>query len=182
MLKALFVDQPRKIVNLFLARMKNMSTSQRIEKALDRPRQRYGVFNGLTTEPKIIVIRNAPKVTFSSASLKAFNGDLYTLEVFAYAHDEEEKLSGQLLLDTASRLSSVLKRFYFDYLAKMGLDLNHSEFDSLREFIAYELRVMTSDYAQTFFKNDEKDKPRDFESVRDSFRVRQVAVKSKPTC
>ena len=107
MLKASFVDQPRKIVNLFLARMKNMSTSQCIEKALDRPRQRYGVSNGLTTEPKIIVIRNGPKVTFSSASLKAFNDDLYTLEVFAYAHDEEEKLSGQLLLDTASRLSSV---------------------------------------------------------------------------
>ena len=63
----------------------------------------------------------------------------------------------------------------------MALDLNHPGFDSLREFITHELSVMTSHYAQTFFKNDEKDKPRDFKSVRDSFRVRQVAVKSKPT-
>ena len=92
-----------------------------------------------------------------------------------------EKLSGQLLLDTASRLPSVLKRRYLDYLAKMALDLNHPGFDSLREFITHELSVMTSHYAQTFFKNDEKDKPRDFKSVRDSFRVQQVAVKSKPT-
>ena len=179
--RASCVDQPREIVNLFLAPMKNMSTSQRIEKALDRLRQRYGVSNGLTTEPKIIAIRNGPKVTFNVTSLKAFNDDLNTLEVFAYAHDEVEKLLGQLLLDTASRLPSVLKRRYLDYLAKMALDFNHPGFDSLREFITHELSVMTSHYAQTFFKNDEKDKPRDFKSVRDSFRVQQVAVKSKPT-
>ena len=180
-LRALCVNQPREIVNLFLAPMKNMSTSQRIEKALDRLRQRYCVSNGLTTEPKIIAIRNVPKVTFNVTSVKAFHDDLNTLEVCAYAHDDVDKLSGQFLLDTASRLPSVLKRRHLDYLAKMGLDLNHPGFDSLCEFIAPELSVMTSDYAQTFFKNDEKDKPRDFKSVRDSFRVRQVAVKSKPT-
>ena len=33
-----------------------------------------------------------------------FNEDLNTLEVFSFARDEAEKLSGQLLLDTASRL------------------------------------------------------------------------------
>ena len=86
-----------------------MSISQRIEKALDRLRQRYGVSNGFTTEPTIIAICNDPKVIFNVASLKAFNDDLNTLEIFAYAHDEVEKLSGQLLLNTASRLPSVLK-------------------------------------------------------------------------
>ena len=96
MLRASCVDQPREIVNLFLAPMKNMSTSQRIEKALDRLRQRYGVSNGLTTEPKIIAIRNGPKVTFNVTSLKAFNDDLNTLELFAYAHDEVEKTIGSI--------------------------------------------------------------------------------------
>ena len=39
---------------------------------------------------------------------------------------------------------------------------------------------MTSDYAQTFFKNDEKDKTREPNSGRGSqVRVRQVAVKTK---
>ena len=71
------------------------------------------------------------------------------LEVCADAHDEMEKLSGQLLLDTASRLPSV------DYLAKLGFDLNHPRFDSLRKLIVHYLSVMTSEYAQTFFKNDE---------------------------
>ena len=75
----------------------------------------------------------------------------------------------------------MLKRRYLDYLAKLGLDLNHPGFDCLRESIAHGLSVMTSDYAQIFFKNDEKDKPLDFKGVRDSFRVRQVAVKLKPT-
>ena len=78
-----------------------MSTSQRIEKAIDRLRQRYGVSGGLTTEPQIIAIRNGPKVIFNATSLKSFNEDLNTLEVFAYAHDEVEKLSGQLMLDVA---------------------------------------------------------------------------------
>ena len=142
-LKASCVDQSREIVNLFLAPMKNMSTSQRNEKALDRLRQRYSASNGLTTESKIIAIRNGPKVTFNVASLKAFNDDLNagTLEVFAYAHDKVKKLSGRLLLNAASRFPSLLKRRYLDYLAKMGLDLNHLGFDSLREFIAHELSV-----------------------------------------
>ena len=96
-----------------------MSTSQRIAKALDRLRQRCGVSNDLTTEPKIIAIFNGPKVIFSVASLKSFDDDLNTLEVFAYAHDEIEKLSGQLLFDSASRLPGVLNRCYLDYLAKI---------------------------------------------------------------
>ena len=67
------------MVNLFLAPMKNMSTSQRIEKALGRLRQRYGVSGGLTSEQKIIEIRNGPRVVFNVASLKAYNEDLNTL-------------------------------------------------------------------------------------------------------
>ena len=178
-LRASCVGQPREMVNLFLAPMKNMSTSQRIEKALDRLRQRYGVSGGLTSEPKIMDVRYGPKVIFNVASLKAFNEDLNTLEIFAYAHDEVGKLSGQLLLDTANRLPGVLKRRYLDYLAKMGLNLNQPGFDSLRNFIVHELEVMTSDYAQTFFKSDEKEKTRELNNGRyNQVRVRQVTVKT----
>ena len=74
-LKASCSGQPREMVNLFLAPMKNMSTSQRIEKAIDRLHQRYGVFGGLTTKPQIIAIRNDPKVISNSVSLKSFNED-----------------------------------------------------------------------------------------------------------
>ena len=51
-LRASCTGQPREMVNLFCAPMKSMTTSQRIEKALDRLRQRYGVSGGLTSEPK----------------------------------------------------------------------------------------------------------------------------------
>ena len=87
-LRASCVGQPREMVNLFCVPMKNMSTSRRIEKALDRLRQRYGVSGGLTSEPKVMAVRNGPKVSFTSTSLKLFNEDLNTLEVFAYVHDE----------------------------------------------------------------------------------------------
>ena len=117
-LRASCTGQPREMVNLFCVPMKNVSTSTRIEKALDRLRQRYGVSGGLTSEPKIIAIRNGPKVLSDLNSLKMYNEDLNTLEIFAMAHDEVEKLSGQLFLDTASRLPHVLKQRYLDYLNK----------------------------------------------------------------
>jgi len=78
----------------------------------------------------------------------------------------------------ANRLPIVLKRRYLDCLAQNGLDLNRPGFDSLRDFIVHELSVMTSVYAQTFFKSDEKEKPREFGGAHGPVRVRQVAVKT----
>ena len=109
------VGQPREMVNLFCASMKSISTSQRIEKVLNRLRQRYGVSSGFTFEPKIITIRQGTKASFNSTSLKSFNEDLYTFKVYAYAHDEYHRVSGQLLIDTANRLSNTLKHRYIDY-------------------------------------------------------------------
>ena len=109
-LRASCVGQPREIVNLFCAPMKNMSTNQRIEKAIDRLRQRYGVSGGFTLDPKVVTVRKGPKVAFSSISLKLFNENLNTLEVFAHAHNEVKKLSGQLMLDIAGRLPETFKR------------------------------------------------------------------------
>ena len=115
-------------------------------------------------------------ISFNVTSLKQFNEDLNTLEVFAYAHDEFQELSGQLLLDVANQLPGTLKT---RYLACWNLDLNHSGFDSQQKFISHELSVMSSDYAQTFFRSGEKDKPRDSDYGRASVRVRQVAMKSQ---
>jgi len=89
-LRASCVGQPREMVNLLCAPMRNMNTLTRIERALERLKQRYGVLEGLTTEPKIIAIRNGAKVSKDLNSLKSFNEDLNTLEVFAYAHNEAE--------------------------------------------------------------------------------------------
>ena len=172
--RASCVRQPRELVNLFFAPMKNLSTSERVEKAISRLRERYSVLGGLITEPEIIRIHIGSKVIHTVASLKAFNEDLNTLEVFAYAHDEVEKLSGQLLLDVANCLPGVLKRRYLNYLKQVGLDLNRSGFDSFRKFIVNELSIMTSEYAQTFFKSNDKEKSRD--PAPGSLRVRQVGV------
>ena len=78
-LRASCTGQPREMVNLFCAPMKSMTTSQRIEKALDRLCQRYGVSGGLTSEPKIMAIRHGVKVSFNATSLKLYNEDLNTL-------------------------------------------------------------------------------------------------------
>ena len=107
------------MVNLFCAPIKSMTTAQRIEKALDRLRQRYGVSSGLKSEPKVIAVRHGAKVNFTASSLKMYNEN--TLAVFAYAHDEYNKLSGQLLLDTANRLPSTLKQRYLEFLDKNGI-------------------------------------------------------------
>ena len=170
-LRASCTGQPREMVNLFCVPMKNVSTSTRIEKALDRLRQRYGVSGGLTSEPKIIAIRNGPKVLSDLNSLKMYNEDLNTLEIFAMAHDEAEKLSGQLFLDTASRLPHVLKQRYLDYLNKKGLDLNRPGFESLRDFVGNEIKTNASDCAQAFFKSESKEGQM---SRSKNYQVRQV--------
>ena len=101
--------------------------------------------------------------------------------MFAYAHDEAEKLSGQLLLDVANRLQGVLKRRYLDYLSQRGLSLNKPGFESFRRFVVHELRVMTSDYAQTFFKSEDKEKTSETSGGRNLVRVRQVAFECNKT-
>ena len=121
-------------------------------------------------------------MTHTVSSLKSFNEDLITLEIFAYGHNQVKKLSGQLLLDTANRLPAYLKRRYLDELDKSLLDLNQPSFEGfelLRKFVAHEIKLMTSDYAQALFKTVEKDKSRECKST---VRVRQTAVStaSKP--
>ena len=170
-LRASCTGLPREMVNLFCVPMKNVSTSTRIEKALDRLRQRYGVSGGLTSEPKIIAIRNGPKVFDDLNSLKMYNEDLNTLEIFAMAHDEVEKLSGQLFVDTASRLPHVLKQRYLDYLNKKGLDLNDPGFESIRDFVGNEIKTKASDCAQAFFKSESKEGQM---SRSKNYQVRQV--------
>ena len=119
------------MINLFYVMIENVSTPTRIEQALDRLKQRYGVSNGLTSEPKIIPIRNGQKVLSDINSLKIYNKDHNTLEIFAIAHDKVEKLFRQLFLDSDSRLPRALKQRYLNYLSKKGLDLNCPEFEPL---------------------------------------------------
>ena len=181
-LRASCVGEPREMVNLFFAPFKNMTTQQRIDRALERLRQRYRVPSGFVSEPEVAEVRNGPKVTHTVSSLKSFNEDLITLEVFAYGHNQVEKLSGQLLLDTANRLPANLKRRYLDKLDKSLLDLNQPSFEGfelLRKFVVHEIKLMTSDYAQALIETEEKDELRECKST---VRVRQTAVSiaSKP--
>ena len=177
-LRAAFVGQPREMVNLFFGPMRGLSTSERVEKALQRLSKRYGVPGGLTVEPAIVDIRNVSRVLHNVVSLKKFREDLNTLEVFAYAHNEIKKLlvSGQLLLDVANRLPGVLKRRYLDYLDHLGLDLNKPGFNSLHNFVGHELKIMTFEYAQTFFKQNKKSG--EFGNSRNTVHVRQSVVQS----
>ena len=83
------VGQPRELVNLFRAPKKNLSTSERVEKAISRLPERYVVLAGLLTEPEIVRIRTGFKVVHTVASLKAFNEDLNTLKLFSDPHNEK---------------------------------------------------------------------------------------------
>ena len=61
-------------------------------------------------------------------------------------------------------------------LKKEGFSLNQPGFESLREFVVYELNIMTSDYAQSFFKSDDKDKASGSGNGHRAVRVRQTTV------
>ena len=116
------VGQPRETIKLICTQMKNMSTAQRIEKALDRSRQRYGISGSFSSEPKRRAFCYGSKVSFNTTLLDSFNKDLNTLKIFAYAHDEVEKPN-----------------------------LSQPGFESLQKFNVHKIDMATSDYAQTFF-------------------------------
>ena len=81
-------------------------------------------------------------------------------------------------MNVANRLPGVPKRQCLDYLKKSGLDLKRPALESLRNFVAKELSIMTSDYAQTFFKSADKEKLRESGVGRGYVRVRNVAIKA----
>ena len=81
---------------------------------------------------------------------------LHSLHTRDRSRGKVGKLSGPLVMDVANRLPGVLKRRYLDYLKKSGLHSNCPGFESLRKFLVEELSPMTSDYAQIFFKSDNK--------------------------
>ena len=60
-LRAACVGQPHEMVNQFCAAMKSMTTAQRIKKALDGLRQRYGASSGLTPKHRVILYGLVPK-------------------------------------------------------------------------------------------------------------------------
>ena len=60
----------------------------------------------------------------------------------------------------------------------MQLNLSQPGFESLRKFIVHEIDMATSDYAQAFFKHEEKEGSREPSTGTRDFRVRQVAVET----
>ena len=78
-LQASCVGQPREMVNLFFASLRNITSSQRIKRALDRLHQKYGVSIRFVSELKVIEFCHGHKVIKSTASKKAFNEELNTL-------------------------------------------------------------------------------------------------------
>ena len=78
-------------------------------------------------------------------------------------------------MNIANRLPGTLKRQYLVILKKSGLDLNCPGFKSLRKFVVEEPSIMTSDYAQTFFKSNDK-KLRESRIGHGSVHVQQIAV------
>ena len=74
--------------------------------------------------------------------MKLFNENLNTLEVFAFAHGDANKLSGQLLFDIANRLPGILKSRYLQSLDQRSLNLTSPGFESLQKFVAHEIKMV----------------------------------------
>ena len=47
------------------------------------------------------------------------------------------------IFNIANRLPGVLKRCYFDFLDKRGLNRSHPGFESLQEFVAHDIKMKT---------------------------------------
>ena len=72
-------------------------------------------------------------------------------------------------------MPNILKRRYLDYLDKLHVDMSQPGFDSLRDFVVPEIKIMTSHCAQTFFKQDDKDGSSD-PLANKNFQVHRVTL------
>ena len=100
--------------------------------------------------------------------------------MFANAHGEAKKfqINCFLALDTENRLPVLLKWRYINYFDKKDLNLSRLWFDSLRDFVVYEIKLMTLDCAQAIFKSYYADKEAQSSSRSKGYRVHQVTVGS----
>ena len=141
----------------------------KINMALNRLSQRFGVHDGFVNEPEVQKIRNGPKMSSTSAAAwKTFGDELTQCFVYAHSYKKPELLEGRLVVDLARRLPNFAKPRFLDYLSDRCGSTCDPAFGNLMEFVKREEDSKSSDFSvqlMTDEKSERVTKYRDKSSV-----------------
>ena len=119
----------------------------KINMALNRLAQRFGVSGGFLNQPEVRKIRSAPKMSNTSVvAWRAFKDELIHCFVFVHSYKQPGQLESRFVVDLARRLPIYAKQRFLDYLNDRFGCTSDQTFDSSMNFVVCEEKCIASDF------------------------------------
>ena len=131
----------------------------KIDMALNRLAQRFGVSGGFLNEPEVRKIRNVPKMSNANVDAwRAFKDELTQYFVFALSYKQPGQLEGRFVVDLARRLRTYAKQRFLDYLNDRFGCTSDPIFDTLMDFVVREEKCKLLDFAVQLMTEEKSDR------------------------
>ena len=117
LLRAACLHTAAQTIAVVISNIPGFDDDAKINMALNRLSQRFGVHGGFVNEPEVQKIRNGPKMSSTTAAAwKTFRDELIQCFVYAHSYKKPELLEERLVVDLARRLPNFAKQRFLDYL------------------------------------------------------------------
>ena len=148
LLRAAYLHTAAQTIAVLISDTPGFDDDAKINMALNRLSQRFGVHGGFVNEPEVQKIRNGPKMSSTSAAAwKAFRDELTQCFVYAHSYKKPELLEGRLVVDLACRLPNSAKQRFLNYLSDRCGSTGDPTFGNLMEFVKCEEDSKSSDFS-----------------------------------
>ena len=180
LLRAACLHTAARTIAVVISDTPGFDNDAKINMALNRLSQRFGVHSGFVNEPEVQKIRNGPKMSSTSAAgWKTFKDKLTQCFLYANSYKKPELLEGRLVVDLARRLPNFAKQRFLDYLSDRCGSTCDPTFGNLMEFVKREENSKSSDFSvqlMTDEKSESVTKYRDKSSVFPAVKVKKTSA------
>ena len=178
LLRAACLNTAAQTIAVVISDTPGFDDDAKINMALNRLLQRFGVHGGFVNEPEVQKIRNGPKMSSTSAAAwKTFRDELTQCFVYAHSYKKPELLEGRLVVDLARRLPNFAKQRFLDYLNDRCGSTCDPTFGNLMEFVKREEDSKSSDFSVQLMTDEKSERVTKFSDKSSVF----PAVKVKKT-
>ena len=130
----------------------------KINMALIRLSQTFGVHGGFVNEREVQKIRNGSKMSSTSAAAwKTFRGELTQCFVYPHLYKKPELLEGRLVVDLARRLPNFAQQRFLDLSDRCGSTCDPT-FGNLMEFVKREEDSKSSDFSVQLMTDEKSER------------------------
>ena len=119
----------------------------KINMALNRWAQRFGVTGVFFNEIEVRKLCNAPKMSNTSVDTwRAFKDELTQCFVFSHSYKQPDQLEGRFVVDLARKLPICAKQRFLDYLNDRFVFTSDPTFGNLINFVVLEEKCKASNF------------------------------------